>query len=132
MSTTRMKIGGMKKLEKILMQYPAMAERAADWEPIETELHQIVADDFKSMYKSRRSKVGDMQRLGPSLTMIGHKEHIWKMEPDGKGFTFGSAVPYSFWYAQWRRSQGKRSHIQFRARARRAVRDRIMAWIVEG
>lgn len=125
-----MKIKGIKKLEKILSAYPEMAERSTNWLPVMDDVHEIITNDFQAMFKSRAGRVGEMQNLGPSLTNPNHAEHIWR--PQKTGFTFGTSVPYSFFYMQWRKAQKKRSHVQFRARARRAVRDRIMQWIVEG
>lgn len=130
MSTTKLKIKGWKKVQKVLQAYPEMAERAANWKPVQNEVHNILLEDYAQMYKSKRNRPGEMERLGPSLTRKNHPEHIFRMEDTG--FVFGTEVPYSFWYMQWRKSQRRRSHIQFRAKARRAVGALISEWIANG
>lgn len=120
----------LRGLDKFVRDFPEMHYRLSDWRKIEKPIHQILLDDYKKMYSTRRGAIGPMANLGPSFTNPNHPEHRWTF--GDTYFEFGTNVHYSQFYESWRKGNGRRSHIQARARAKKAVAARIMDWVVDG
>jgi len=120
----------LRGMDKFVAEFPAMHHRLSNWTPIEKKLHQVLLTDYRKMYSTRRGKIGDMGNLGPSFTNASHAKHRWQF---GKTWIeFGTDVHYSQFYESWRKGNGRRSHIQIRARAKRALTAQIMDWVVDG
>lgn len=120
----------LKKLDQFVQEFPAMHHRMSNWRPVGEDLHDLIIQDYKAMYKTKRGRIGEMQRLGPSFTQKNHPEHYWRIYETA--VEFGTTVPYSIYYEKWRDGNGRRSHLQFRARAKKSVANRIMDWVVFG
>lgn len=120
-----------KPFEKFAHEASARVDRFDDWRPIGDDLHQMMIDAHKKMYSTRRGRVGEMKTLGPSVINRAHPDHLWHM--GANQFEFGTRIWYSHAYTKTiKKYQRRRSHIQFPAKTKRAVLDRIALWYLEG
>ena len=120
----------LKGVDAFVNENTDMLDRFLDWRPIGNDLHEIMLADHRHMYGGR-GRVGEMNNLGPSVINKDHPNHIWEMGRNT--FKFGTNVWYSFMYAaKIKEHQNRRTHVQFRAKARRAVNERIALWFTEG
>lgn len=121
----------LKGLDSFLKENTDPLDRFLNWKPIENDIHDIMLEHHKKVYSTKRGRVGQMRRLGPSVINKSHADHVWIMGT--QAFEFGTKVWYTHLYdATMKEHHRKRSHVQMPAKVRKQVMDRISLWFLEG
>ena len=138
----------LKGKKKALQALGRRSKRLNQWTPLKNQLHQIYLDDMKKFYK-RKYKVGDMEKLGPSVIEKGHPEHYFIIMngQNAKGLTrrtsyknraffrVGTTVEHAKLHSWWRVSNPKgpgKPLLVARAKARKQIAELIMRWVATG
>lgn len=119
-------------MDRIQSSLESMRRRSSAPHKIGGEVDKLVAESLAKQMK--RNPVGEMGRLGPSLTDVNHPDHIFESQRVGAGyvFTIGTRLKYSYPYKAWRKKQGKKSHFRALPSVRKKVGQKMADYILDG